>query len=244
MKERLPARWRRWSLLQILVCLAVLSVAASAAAVTGILRRSTNPMFSLRQTMEVPELTGLTREEAAADAGALTLVWVERYHDAPAGQVVAQRPAAGTRVKEGQQLVVEVSLGEHLVTVPALTGLSRSEALDTLRAAGFATAVEFIRDDPTLPADTVIRTDPAGGTALEAGSVVTLTVARAVSDPFRPVPSLIGLSVAEARRQLAALDLLPTTSPANRQTGTVTAQDPLPGTLLRRNEHVRLTVTE
>ena len=110
----------------------------------------------------------------------------------------------------------------------------------TLRDAGFTVSVDYIRNDPTLQADTVILQSPAAGTALEAGDCITLTVARAVPDPFRQVPSLLGMSVAEARRRLAIVELLPTLTPSNLTEGTITAQDPLPGTLLHRNAHVRL----
>ena len=48
------------------------------------------------------------------------------------------------------------------------------------------------------------------------------------------------MSVAEARRRLAIVELLPTLTPSNLTKGTITAQDPLPGTLLHRNAHVRL----
>ena len=36
------------------------------------------------------------------------------------------------------------------------------------------------------------------------------------------------------------VELLPTLTPSNLTEGTITAQDPLPGTLLHRNAHVRL----
>lgn len=87
---------------------------------------------------------------------------------------------------------------------------NRSDAIQTLRDAGFTVSVDYIRNDPTLQADTVILQSPAAGTALEAGDCITLTVARAVPDPFRQVPSLLGMSVAEARRRLAIVELLPT----------------------------------
>ena len=85
---------------------------------------------------------------------------------------------------------------------------NRSDAIQTLRDAGFTVSVDYIRNDPTLQADTVILQSPAAGTALEAGDCITLTVARAVPDPFRQVPSLLGMSVAEARRRHERYDLI------------------------------------
>lgn len=154
--------------------------------------------------------------------------------------VIAQKPTAGSTVKQGQKLILSVSKGPNTITVPDLKSQNRSDAIQTLRDAGFTVSVDYIRNDPTLQADTVILQSPAAGTALEAGDCITLTVARAVPDPFRQVPSLLGMSVAEARRRLAIVELLPTLTPSNLTEGTITAQDPLPGTLLHRNAHVRL----
>ena len=102
----------------------------------------------------------------------------------------------------------------------------------------FETLSRGIRGTPELATKESLAR--AAGTALEAGDCITLTVARAVPDPFRQVPSLLGMSVAEARRRLAIVELLPTLTPSNLTEGTITAQDPLPGTLLHRNAHVRL----
>lgn len=167
-------------------------------------------------------------------------MWDTRYSAQAEGIVIAQKPTAGSTVKQGQKLILSVSKGPNTITVPDLKSQNRSDAIQTLRDAGFTVSVDYIRNDPTLQADTVILQSPAAGTVLEAGDCITLTVARAVPDPFRQVPSLLGMSVAEARRRLAIVELLPTLTPSNLTEGTITAQDPLPGTLLHRNAHVRL----
>ena len=140
------------------------------------------------------------------------------------------RPKAhrGQHRQTGAKLILSVSKGPNTITVPDLKSQNRSDAIQTLRDAGFTVSVDYIRNDPTLQADTVILQSPAAGTALEAGDCITLTVARAVPDPFRQVPSLLGMSVAEARRRLAIVELLPTLTPSNLTEGTITAQDPLP----------------
>lgn len=232
----------RVSLLQVLAVLTLLSVLGAGIAISFILSQSTNPMFSTRKEVTVPSLSGMDWQQAAADptAAQLTIVWDSRYSSQAQGTIIAQKPAAGSTVKQGQKLVLSVSKGPHTLCVPDLKGQQRADAIQSLRDMGFTVAVDYIRNDSTLQPGTVILQSPAAGSALEAGDCVTLTVARAVPDPFRQVPSLLGLSVAEARRRLAIVELLPTLVPSNLMEGTITSQDPLPGTLLHRNAHVRL----
>ena len=227
----MPASHHSLSLtpLRVLACLALLSVVAAGIAITVILSQSTNPMFSIRREVIVPDLSGMDWQQAQVEQSAaqLSIVWDTRYSAQAEGIVIAQKPTAGSTVKQGQKLILSVSKGPNTITVPDLKSQNRSDAIQTLRDAGFTVSV-------------VILQSPAAGTALEAGDCITLTVARAVPDPFRQVPSLLGMSVAEARRRLAIVELLPTLTPSNLTEGTITAQDPLPGTLLHRNAHVRL----
>lgn len=232
----------RLTLLRVLTILALLSVLGAGIAISIILSQSTNPMFSTRREVTVPGFSGMDWQQAAADADAsqLAIVWDARYSSQPQGTVIAQKPAAGSTVKQGQKLVLSVSKGPNTLCVPDLKGQQRADAIQSLRDMGFTIAVDYIRNDPTLQPETVILQSPAAGTMLDAGDCITLTVARAVPDPFRQVPSLLGLSVAEARRRLAIVELLPTMVPSNLMEGTITSQEPLPGTLLHRNGHVRL----
>lgn len=227
----MPASHHSLSLtpLRVLACLALLSVVAAGIAITVILSQSTNPMFSIRREVIVPDLSGMDWQQAQVEQSAaqLSIVWDTRYSAQAEGIVIAQKPTAGSTVKQGQKLILSVSKGPNTITVPDLKSQNRSDAIQTLRDAGFTVSVDYIRNDPTLQADTVILQSPAAGTALEAGDCITLTVARAVPDPFRQVPSLLGMSVAEARRRLAIVELLPTLTPSNLTEGTITAQDPL-----------------
>ena len=208
----MPASHHSLSLtpLRVLACLALLSVVAAGIAITVILSQSTNPMFSIRREVIVPDLSGMDWQQAQVEQSAaqLSIVWDTRYSAQAKGIVIAQKTTAGSTVKQGQKLILSVSKGPNTITVPDLKSQNRSDAIQTLRDAGFTVSVDYIRNDPTLQADTVILQSPAAGTALEAGDCITLTVARAVPDPFRQVPSLLGMSVAEARRRHERYDLI------------------------------------
>lgn len=228
---RLP----RLTVLRVLALLALLSVLASAVCVWYILGHSTNPLFSRRADVTVPELVGLTQEEAetALKEEGLNILWEEVYNPAvDPGQVCAQQPAAGRTVKQGQTLTVSVSLGTQWLTVPDLTGQNRDEALQSLRDQGFSVAVEFLHDN-TIEPYTIVRTEPAAGEQLAAGQIVKAVVARPIPDPNRQVPDLVGLSLAEARSRLQERGLTAVVRPSGAAEGTVRSQDPYPGALVK-----------
>lgn len=239
-KIRLP----RLTVLRVFAVLALVSVLASAVCVWHILGQSTNPLFSRRADVTVPDLSGLSREEAESDLqdSGLHLVWEEVYNPAvDPGQICAQQPAAGRTVKQGQTLTVSVSLGTQWLTVPDLTGEDRDQALQSLRDGGFAVTVEFLHDNTIAPY-TVVRTEPAAGTQVAAGQMVKAVVARPIPDPNRQVPDLTGLSVGEARSRLQDRGLTAVVRPAGAAEGTVRSQEPYAGALVRVFSQVYLYV--
>ncbi len=72
-----------------------------------------------------------------------------------------------------------------LVTVPQVRGATEAAATQTLLGLGLRVAVQH-REDPDVAAGTVVGVEPAEGTAVAPGSVVTLIVAR---PPASPSPS-------------------------------------------------------
>ena len=135
---------------------------------------------------------------------------------------------------------MQVSLGTNWQTMPDLTGQDRGAALEALRGMDLSPTVEFLKDN-TMDPYTVVRTDPAPGAQVAAGQSVKVVVVRPIPDPFRPVPNVTGMELAAARAYLQEQGLLAVV-PSNRVEGTVTGQDPIPGTLLRVLSPVELYV--
>ena len=79
----MPASHHSLSLtpLRALACLALLSVVAAGIAITVILSQSTNPMFSIRREVIVPDLSGMDWQQAQVEQSAaqLSIVWDTRY---------------------------------------------------------------------------------------------------------------------------------------------------------------------
>ena len=134
-------------------------------------------------TVVVPELVGFDHADAgrqAEDAGLVANTYPVDS-DAPAGQVVAQDPAAGVEVDASERLRLDVSLGPDqlvAVMVPDVTGAEAAQAREILRRAGFT--VLTVDEDAPTPDEVgqVLLQDPAAGTEAPALTQVTVYTAR------------------------------------------------------------------
>jgi len=119
----------------------------------------------------VPKFTGLSAEAARrAVPDGLTVTIVEQFSETvEKGIVFRSSVAAGTAVEKGTRIVLTMSKGPELVTVPDVRGKSPAEAERALNAAGLR--VVGITGSPTRP---VTRTSPATGAAVRVNSPVTL----------------------------------------------------------------------
>jgi beta-lactam-binding protein with PASTA domain/aminoglycoside phosphotransferase (APT) family kinase protein len=89
--------------------------------------------------------------------------------------VISQAPPANAKVARGSTVNLVVSSGTPQVPVPDVTNAPEDEAVRAVRDAGFSVDRSFASSG-SVPEGRVIRTDPAAGTPLEAGSTVTLVI--------------------------------------------------------------------
>ncbi|MFM8266413.1 MAG: Stk1 family PASTA domain-containing Ser/Thr kinase [Ilumatobacteraceae bacterium] len=160
----------------------------------------------------LPNVSGLSQTEATANLTGIGLVvdptvLVEQSETVPEGEVIRTDPPAGTDIRQGDsvQLVVSGGLGD--VAIPSVAGLPVADARALLERPEFGFLVTVIeeRSDAYGPG-TAIGTLPAAGELLAKGSDIVLRVS---SGPIQiPVPSLTGLTEAQARKVLFDLGLL------------------------------------
>ena len=96
----------------------------------------------------------------------------------PKGTVVRQSPGLGTKLLEGQAVLLSISSGPAGVPVPNVVGLDEESARQELETAGFDAQVV---DEPTEVVEEdgiVLDQDPVGGSSRPKRSVVTITVFR------------------------------------------------------------------
>lgn len=123
----------------------------------------------------IPDVTGKTTDEAnklLAAAGLQGAVAAQEFNDTvPAGSVISASPASDP-IGPGGTINMVVSKGPDLVAVPDVTGLHFTDAMDKLKAAGFA--VSYGIPDSALPYAIVKSTDPGAGKTAKRGSTVSL----------------------------------------------------------------------
>jgi len=162
----------------------------------------------------VPNLSGLTVADANNEARrqGLTLNLENRFYsaDVPAGRILAQDPAAGSRVRREWPVRITESLGGQSVNIPDLTGETERAATIGIRRLSLdlgAVAHFAIAGDP----DVVLTQTPPANTGGVDGPRVSLLVSDPVSGTAQPtayaMPSLVGLSYSAASARAATAEL-------------------------------------
>jgi beta-lactam-binding protein with PASTA domain len=193
----------------------------------------------------VPAVAGLPQNQAIGeleDAGLKVTRDLEFSDEVRKGLAIRTVPSEGEEVTVGTRVRLLVSQGSELATVPAVVGLSRASADSRLRSEGLGVAIQEAESDE--PEGEVIAQDPAGGSRVERGSTVTITVS--TGRPRATVPNVIGLGLADAATQIGNAGLVPVqrertvTSPD--EDGVVVDQRPGAGTELDEGAEVVIII--
>jgi serine/threonine-protein kinase len=196
-------------------------------------------------SVKVPDVVGESFEDAQAalDAQNLNAVREDEASDTvPLGQVTRTDPPANASIDRNSNVKVYVSAGPAPVNVPNVTGQDQVEATQTLNTAGLKVS-KTTQPSSTVPAGSVISTNPAAGTQAPRGSTLTMVVS---SGPEQvDVPNVVGRTQSDATSALtaAAFDVrvvqVPS-SPAN--SGKVITQAPIAGQTVNKGTQVTITV--
>jgi serine/threonine-protein kinase len=139
----------------------------------------------------VPDVVGMDYADAVDALNEVNLEARKRevFSNKPEGQVVAQNPPSGEVVAEGTAVVLRVSKGKQVVTVPDVLDQTESSARSELQAAGFEVQAVQAPSDST-PEGFVSAQSPDPGTEAPKGSTVTITVSTGPSSAT--VPNVVG----------------------------------------------------
>lgn len=196
--------------------------------------------------LAVPDLVGMTMDVATVrlkthqlEIGEVT----DRFDVAPEGTIIEQNPSDG-RLPWGSKVDLVVSRGPRSIGVPDVTGMTVTEAKETLLAAGFEVTVTDVYSDKVAPGK-VVGTVPGAGVEAPEGS--TLEIQRSAGPEFEELvmPDVRNMSLGAARAKLLGIGLRVTVQEVSRgcgDSGTVADTDPLPGTKIYENDRVALFV--
>jgi serine/threonine-protein kinase len=181
---------------------------------------------------EVPDITGLSMEEAKALLTARKLGWVVKdsvYSDTvKRDYIVSQDPAAGEEVAPGKKISIILSLGSEKTEVPDITGMTKDKAIAELRRRGLQLVVEEQKKDSGAPEGQILSQKPAAGQRVDPGTKVSVVIS--VGSEIAIAPDLVGKTLGEAMAMLDTLKIrIDVTDGTNNQNAKVVGQDPSAG---------------
>ncbi|MGP4109638.1 Stk1 family PASTA domain-containing Ser/Thr kinase [Streptomyces sp. 4N509B] len=238
---RADRRQRRSHTSTILLVLAAILVLVGAVFVGRALFGGDPP----ESTIEVPEMRGMTLEEAQRQGtnGGFEVVEGESRtcDDVEEGLVCETNPAAGEDISRGDTVELTMSAGPEAVEVPDVVGESVEDAEATLEDAGFEVEREEQESD-SEEAGTVLEQDPGGGEDAAPGATITLTVA--VEPEGETVPDVVGSQLADAQALLEDAGFIVTAvqqTDDSRAENEVIDQNPDAGTVQPPGSTIQLT---
>jgi len=194
----------------------------------------------------VPNVVGLSETDARAaittvdnlQVGTLT----QDYHNTvPAGRVISQNPAAGTKVPTGSAVDLLISRGRPVV--PDVVGMTHGDAQTLIKSFTLVVGVLDFEYDDTVPEGLIISQNPPAGAQVNVGTAVDLVIS--FGKPF--VPDVVGLPQAEANSVLASVTLVTGTVAYEYNeevaAGVVISQNPAPDTIVSVGSAVDLVVS-
>jgi eukaryotic-like serine/threonine-protein kinase len=193
------------------------------------------------EQVQVPDLIGMTEEEARAEIGDAGLsVGQPEYvadPDVAKDKVISQDPNRDTFVDPGTTVTITVSTGKPMTAVPSVVGQSRSEARASLEEVSLVPVFDEIDSDE--PRGQVVETRPAAGEQVPEGTRVTVLV----SDGPEEVPDVVGMTQEQAEaalRQRGFEVFVATSDDTTEPKGTVIEQSPDAGA--ERPEGTEVTI--
>lgn len=138
------------------------------------------------ETIEIPKLVDMDLEKAQHQyKGTFSIVKKsEKQSDKIAGAILEQKPEAGEKVRKREDIViyVVVSSGSTATTIENFSGMELKAAKELLKEKGFqVNVIEKFSDSEEK--DKVMAQDPAPGSTVSQGGLVTLYVSKGSETP-------------------------------------------------------------
>jgi serine/threonine-protein kinase len=200
--------------------------------------------------VQVPDVVGRALanaremlEDERLKVGAVTEQWSGVYPD---GYVIGQVPAALTRVKQGREVRLVVSVGSEGQEVPDLSGVGYRDAQVSLARSGLRVGgIAYVYSE-IVAKDGVIATEPERGAKVEPGARVDLLVSLGPLAPTFLLPDLRRHTIEDVRGFFARSGIRVVERPREVYgvpAGEVIEQSPPPGYRIRPGELVEVAVS-
>ena len=162
--------------------------------------------------VEVPNLSGMTVEEAGSKTGSsrLNLTVENRFYSTtvPAGRVLSQSPAAGSTVRKGWHVRVTESLGPQRATIPDTVGMNEHDAGMAIRRSSLDMGTLAYLPSPGAADVVLAQTPPANAEGVDKPEVgLLLSQPEAAAAKVYVMPNLVGMSYSAANARMKDMEL-------------------------------------
>ncbi|MFF9842584.1 Stk1 family PASTA domain-containing Ser/Thr kinase [Streptomyces sp. NPDC013740] len=191
--------------------------------------------------IEVPDVT--EKQQASAEdllrGKGFQVVVVTEESDEDPGKVLKQDPTGGSQAEKNSKVTITVAKQEK-TQLPDVTSRTYDVAVQQLSVLGF-TNVSRQDVDSDQPMGTVIEQSPKGATDQPKDVQIVLKVSKGPQQQTLPIPSVVGMTIDQARAALTALgyQLGNVDGPADGN-ARIKEQDPQPGTQGQPNQAVNV----
>jgi beta-lactam-binding protein with PASTA domain/tRNA A-37 threonylcarbamoyl transferase component Bud32 len=199
-------------------------------------------------TVSVPDVVELPQAEATATLKSAGFrVEVDEVFDQgkETEVVIRQDPIGGMKVKKGRLVRIWVNKGQSSIWLPNLAGASEREARLALEGRGFKVKINK-ENHESVAAGYVIRQFPEGDQNQPKGTEVTLIVSSGPVVKDVVVPSLVGLTVDQAKAALGSVELNlgeVKEDPSSEEKGKIIKQSVDPGTSVKKRQRIDVVVS-
>ena len=160
-------------------------------------------LFGTGKEVEIPDLTGMTYEEAAltaqqASKGDIDFdVFVERsiHSEEEKNTIISQTPEANLKTKRSREIKVTLSLGPVALELEDYTGRNYQDVSKKLEKKGLKVIIEQ-EDNDTYDEGKIFKQLPSKGTKMGEGDEITLYVSKGTENTV--VPNVVGKTIDEA----------------------------------------------
>ncbi len=235
--------------LPIMAGMAVAFAVGAAILVFMIFKLSGNPLFNDKIDVDMPNFINATMADVKNNAEwqkNFKFVYEEKYNDAPQGTVYDQFPKYGKKVKEGAKVTLRVSKGVEMVTVPDVGGKEKDAGQAKLKELKFH--IVFRREvTDTVPVGKIVRTEPAAGEQVKAGSTIAVYVSQPKRETDTTTPTITNIDLESAKLLLSKSSLVLgtiTKKESEVPVGTVLEQSPAADTPIKIGQPVNVVISE
>ncbi|OGF45966.1 MAG: hypothetical protein A2452_07810 [Candidatus Firestonebacteria bacterium RIFOXYC2_FULL_39_67] len=198
----------------------------------------------------VPDIKGFPVEEARKILVSKGLALKERAESfsesIPDGCVMVQDPIEGSYIKAGRTVDVTVSRGLKMVTVPDIREQNARQSKILLSQSGLNIGIISKITTKDTPEGYIIAQNPMANSSIKRNAAVNVLASSGEKEIYYVMPNLMGKKYETVRKSLYSVKLnvgnVSYKTVSGFEKGSIVNQYPLPGSRVKKNSSVDLTV--